>query len=74
MRTRTSPRNQEILWRALGAPVKRDRAKYLHYVVNTVANVQTLSCGHTRELPAMWAGRVPARRLCFICSGESNAI
>lgn len=70
MRTRTSPRNQDILWRALGNVARKPRA-VLHYVVRTADGEQLLTCGHTVLLP-LWSGRLPRERRCFQCEEVSN--
>ncbi len=73
MRTRRSPRNQELLWRILGGSAKprRDRSRFLRQVARTIGREQILTCGHSRELPPMWAGRPPAQRYCPECEAQS---
>lgn len=67
MRTRTSPRNQERLWRILGGSQPKPQRAILHLVVRTENGQQTLSCGHSVPLPPCWSGRYPRERRCFEC-------
>lgn len=67
MRTRRSPRNQEILWRALGGATPRPVVAVLRMVTETRDGLQILSCGHSVPLPACWTGRFPRERRCEEC-------
>lgn len=70
MRTRRSPRNQEILWRAFSGAIAKRAPARIKLVARTENGTQFLVCGHSVTLPPCWTGRYPRERHCPTCAEE----